>query len=262
MISKVVNLKLLALAVPLLAVVWLPGCTPQEEMPRRWRVTVEVETAAGITTGSTVVETHFRPRNELLSTMDTHQRWVVGEAIAVVVPQGIVCALLDNNGEYGFYRSSMNSFGWVPGPDGRLRRVEIHPADTVEAKAAAAAKSARHAHSRGEIKAALAERQPFTLLEEGWPRFVLLPDPADPASAVDLVATETAEAAFGDVRIRRIIVQETDAPVTRTLAARFPWLTRYEHQPRTGALPLSGRRIYPPQCPADLLSVTDFCRLE
>lgn len=252
MISKGVKSKLLTL----LAFVCLPGCTPQEETPRRWRVTVEVETAAGIASGSTVVETHFRPRNELLQTMDANQRWVVGEAVTVVVPQGVVCALLDNEGEYGFYRSSMNSFGWVPGPNGRLRRLQIYPAETAETKAAAAANRARHASSREEIRKSLAAGKPFTLLEEGWPRFVLLRDPADPATAVNLVPTELAEAAFDDLRIRRIVVQETDAPVTRTLVERLPWLKG------SSAMPLSGRLIDPPQIPADLLNVTDFSRSE
>jgi hypothetical protein len=78
------------------------GCTPREELPRRWRVTVEVETPAGLATGSGVVETHFRPRNEHIYTMDSAQRWVRGEAIAVDTPEGIVFALLSRTVNMAF----------------------------------------------------------------------------------------------------------------------------------------------------------------
>jgi hypothetical protein len=226
----------------------LVGCTPREEAPRRWEVTVEVETPAGLSTGSGVVETHYRPRNELIYTMDSEDRWVLGEAIAVDTSEGIVLALLCREGDYGFYRSQMNSFGWVPGPDGRLRRVQ---GDTPETRAA---KVERQDRSRAEIKRALAERRSFTLLEEGWPRFILLPDSTDPKSAIALAPTEMAEAATGSIRVLRIIVQETDKPVTHGLAARLPWLT-------PDVLPVSGRHVYPPQIPADLLLPDDFSTL-
>jgi hypothetical protein len=239
---------------PLLALVLLVGCARWEE-PQRWRVTVEVETPVGLATGSGVVETHYRPRHGIIHTMDSPQRRVLGEAIAVDLPEGILFALLDGEGDYGFYRSQSNSFGWVHGPDGRLRRVQLYPSEnTPEQEAASRANTDRHKRSRAEIKAALAERRPFTLLEEGWPRFILLPDPGDPKSAVALAPTETAEAAIGDIRVRRIIVQETDEPVTRTLAARLPWLT-------PDALPVSRRQVYPHEIAADGLLPDDFSTL-
>lgn len=237
----------------LLSLVLLSGCAQWEE-PQRWLVTVEVETPDGLITGSSVVETHYRPRHEVIHTMDSPQRRLVGEAIAVDTSQGIVFALLNREGDYGFYRSQMNDFGWAPGPDGRLRRFQINPADTPEERAAAKIIADRHERSRAKIKRALAERQSFELLEEGWPRFILLREAKNPKSAVALAPTDTHEAAVGDIRIRRITVQETDEPITRTLAARLPWLTR-------DALPISGRQVYPPQIPADLLLPDDFSTL-
>src|SRR4051812_36633723 len=67
---------------PLLALVLPAACAPREES-RRWRVTVEVETPAGLATGSGVVEACYRPQSDRFSTLDSPQRRVVGEAIAV-----------------------------------------------------------------------------------------------------------------------------------------------------------------------------------
>ena len=237
----------------LLSLVLLSGCSQWEE-PQRWLVTVEVETPEGLITGRGVVETQYRPRHEVIHTMDSPQRRLLGEAIAVETSHGIVFALLNREGDYGFYRSQMNVFGWAPGLDGRLRRFQIYPAKTPEERAAAKAIGDRHERSRDQIKRAIAERQSFELLEEGWPRFILLPDDADPKSAVALAPTGTHEAAAGEIRVRRVTVQETEEPITRTLAARLPWLT-------TEALPISGRHVYPPQSPADMLLPEDFSTL-
>jgi hypothetical protein len=239
---------------PLLALVLPAAGTPREES-RRWRVTVEVETPAGLATGSGVVETRYRPRSETFSTLDSPRRRVRGEAIAVDLPQGVLLALLDGQGDYGFFRSQMGGFGWVPGPGGHLRRVSLHyPPDTPEERAAWQANADRHDRFRSERDRALAEHRPFALIEEGWPRFVSLTDPGDPRGAVALAPTETAEAAIGDIRVRRIIVQETDEPVTRTLAARLPWLT-------PDALPVSRRQVYPHEIAADGLLPDDFSTL-
>jgi hypothetical protein len=243
-----------ALGGPLVALVLLVGCTPREEA-RRWKVTVEVETLAGLVTGSGVVETRYRPRNERLSTLDSAQRRVVGEAIAVDLPGGMLVALLEREGDYGFFFSSMRDFAWLPDADGGLRRVPIHygsndPTERADWQAAAD----RYGVFRAEEDRALAERRPLALLEEGWPRFVLLTDPTDPRSALSLSPSEDAEAALGEIRVRRVVVQETDEPVTRTLAARLPWLVR-------SGMPISGRNVYPPQIPADGLLAEDFSTL-
>lgn len=239
----------------LLALV-LAGCM-SEHTPQRWRVTVEVETPEGVSVGSGVVETHFRPRNEFLLVLDGAKRWTLGEAIAIDLPQGLVLALLKPGGDYGFYRPQRTSLGWVPDQEGQLRRMQIYPAKTPEEKATARAYDERLKRSREAIKAAITERRSFELLEEGWPDFLFLPDPADPKSVIPMAPMETAQAAAGSVRVRRILVQETDEPVTRTLADRIPWITQ-----DWGDVPICGHRIHRPRMPCELLDVKDLSRLK
>lgn len=237
-------------------------------------MTVEVETPEGLATGTGVVETHFRPRNELVYTMDSDQRWVIGEAIAVDVPGGVVFALLNSGGDYGFYRPNMN-FGWAPGPDGQRRRAQFYASEqwwpdpdgrlrpvrlaalgekTPERKTAWSAVMQRRDRSRAEIDQALNDGGSFSLLEEGWPRFVFLPDSSDLKNAVFLSPTETHEAAIGDIRVRRIVVQETEDPVTRTPAAYHPWRAAKDRI-------LNSRPVYPPQISADLVLDDEFSTL-
>lgn len=235
------------------ALLLLAGCAPPEEA-RRWKVTVQVETPTGLVTGSGVVETRYRPRNELLYTLDSAQRRVLGEAIAVDLPQGTLFALLESKGDFGF-AASTHSFAWIPGADGQRRRVPIRYGSTDPAERADwEAAMGRMSEFRAEADRSIAARRPFSLLEEGWPRFVLLPDPGDPRSAVFLSPTEDAEAASGEIRVRSVVVEQTDEPVTRTLAARLPWLV-------PGGMPVSGRSVYPPEIPADRLIPDDFSTL-
>ena len=231
---------------PLIGLAALAACTPPETA-QRWRVTVEVETEAGLRTGTGVVETRVRPRNESLYTLDSEQHRVIGQAIAVETPRGLVLALLERAGDFGFFRPADRGYGWVPGPDGAIRRVPIRSGAADPAgRALWRANLARRERWFAERDRALAEQRPLALLEEGWPPFILLEDPADPAGARFLQGSTDAEAAAPGLKVRRIVVQATDEPVTAGLHRRLPWLA-------APPLPLSGRQVYPPQSDADLI---------
>ena len=241
---------------PLLALVLPAACTPREES-RRWRVTVEVETPAGLATGSGVVETRYRPRSETFSTLDSPRRRVLGEAIAVDLPQGVLLALLDGQGDYGFFRSQMGGFGWVRARAATSAASPLHypsPNTPEERHRLGRPMPTATTASAPSINRALAEHRPFALIEEGWPRFVLLTDPGDPRGAVALAPTETAEAAVG---------QHPCAPHHRPGdgCPCHPHPRRPSPLAHAGAMPVSGRLTYPPRVPADSLLPADFSTL-
>ena len=193
------------LLVTLLGLVLAAGCTPPWTV-RHWDVTIEVDTPAGPRTGRGVVETRARKRNELLSTMDSAQLIVHGEAIAVPLSNGLLVAPIESR-EYGFFR--------LIGRTGD-------------------AFYARRDRFRESERAAIAAGRAFELLPEGWPTFVFFPEPSDPRSAEELSQAGDFSVAGKGFEVRRITVQETDAPITRTIEARLPWLR---------GLPTSGARI-------------------
>ena len=169
-------------------------------------MTVEVHTPAGPRNGRGVVETRARERNEVLYTLDSAQLIVHGEAIAVALPTGLLVAPISNR-EYGFFS--------LTGRSGD-------------------AFYARRDSFRERERAAIAGKRSFDLLPEGWPAFIFFPDPSDPRSAEEVPQADDLSVAGTGFKVRRIGVQETDAPITRTIEATLPWLT---------TLPTSGARI-------------------
>ena len=188
-----------------LGVVFVAACGPSWTV-QHWEVTIEVETAAGPRTGRGVVETRARKRNELLYTMDSAQLIVHGEAIAVALPNGVLVAPIASR-EYGFFS--------LAGRTGD-------------------AFYARRDSFREQERAAIAANRPLELLPEGWPAFVFFPEPSNPRSAEEVPQAGDLSVAGERFKVRRISVQETDAPITRTIEATLPWLA---------ALPTSGARI-------------------
>jgi hypothetical protein len=163
-------------------------------------MTVDVETPAGLRTGSAVREMTYNPTPALF----TGNRFVSrqrGEAVAVDLPDGqTLFALLDVNG----YETILAGFG---------------PATTLELKPlldrVAATRELRTYPSRDALRTRSYD----------YPRLVRFRDPDDPLS-VEAVDPDHLEASFGSgVHLRRITVQITDDPVTYSLLNRLPWLT-------------------------------------
>ena len=207
------------------------GCAPPWTV-RHWDVTIEVDTPTGPRSGRGVVETRARERNELLYTMDSAQLIAHGEAIAVPLPNGLLVAPIESR-EYGFFSLT-----------GR----------------AGDAYYARRDRFRDRERAAIVAGHAFELLPEGWPRFIFFPDPSDPRSAEELPQAGDFSVAGKGFEVRRITVQETDAPITRTIEARLPWLRGL---PTSGAL-ISGKtdHIAPDRIFADRLWRAHFTTFE
>ena len=179
----------------LIGLACLAGCAPSWTV-RHWDVTIEVDTPAGPRTGHGVVETRARERNEWLYTMDSAQLIVHGEAIAVQLPNGLLVAPIENR-EYGFLNLTGRTGDAFYARRDRFRETE---------------------------RAAIAAKRPFELLPEGWPRLVFFPDPSDPRSAEEVPQVGDFSLAGKGFKVRRITVQETNAPITRTIERRLPWL--------------------------------------
>jgi hypothetical protein len=189
----------------LLGLVFFASCGPSWTV-RHWDVTIEVDTPAGLRIGRGVVETRARKRNEWLYTMDSAQLIVHGEAIAVSLPNGLLVAPIASH-EYGFFSLSGRT-----GDSFYTRRDSF----------------------RERERAAIAANRGFELLAEGWPPLIFFPDPSDPRSAEEVPQAADLSVSGKGFTVRRITVQETDAPITRTIEATLPWLK---------ALPTSGARI-------------------
>ena len=190
---------------------------------QHWDVTIEVDTPAGLRQGRGVVETRARKRNELLYTMDSAQLIVHGEAIAVALPNGVLVAPIASR-EYGFFALTGRT-----GDSYYARRDSF----------------------RERERAAIAANRPFELMEEGWPPFIFFPDPSNPRSAEEVPQAADLTVAGKGFKVRRITVQETDAPITRTIEATLPWLTEL----RTSGTRISGKtdHIAPDRIFADRL---------
>jgi hypothetical protein len=170
----------------------------------RYKMTVEVETPAGLRTGYAVreVSSYSRPQG-------VYGAKVKGEAVAVDLPGGqtLFALLSDSSGD-------PDHGAWVA--DWALKR-DLKPG------------GANNGYRAGRF-AELYPTQPKTespLRQTSGPMLVRFRDLADP-TLVEPVDPENLAASFGPgVRLKRITVETTRDPVTKEIGKRLGWLGKF-----------------------------------
>ena len=192
----------------------LTGCGvlfPSDRL--RQKITVEVETPAGLRSGSSVVETEVRKGKSWGDASGTTFR-LRGEAVAVDLPGGrTLFALLrggnDTQGDAAAFQTRLLYEALNAGAEASVP-VEVKGLSVMQARAAA--KSAGVS---------------LTLPEKLYPMLVTFADKSDPKS-VERVYSANLAATFGPgVRLRRIVVEVTDDDLTTGIEMRLGWLGAY-----------------------------------
>lgn len=182
-----------------LAAFGLSGCGSTRRM--RYKMTIEVETAEGLRTGSAVREVTADPGSNAFPFGENKgSRYLKGEAVAVDLPgDKTLFALLTSASGNVDYAKALPSelMGW--GSDEGLTEgvVELWPNTPL-----------KPSHGHGSI--------PHYL-----PMLVTFQDIGDPKS-VEAVEPGALEASFGPgVRLRRITVEQSDEPITEFIQKRL-----------------------------------------
>ena len=178
--------------------------------PSRYRLTVEVDTPQGLRTGSSVIEVTAGEVGTTLGGANSEAR---GEAVAVDLPGGqTLFALMKGDAEtYNFPAQVMylvTPFERGDKPKGFGPLLE-------------AVRANRKVNVVKRMRPGVFQVDPpFS----AYPMMVRFRDIADPKT-VERVDPHNLAASFGDgVKLRRITVQMTEEPVTRSLSRRLPWL--------------------------------------
>jgi hypothetical protein len=164
--------------------------------PYHYALKAEVETPAGIRSGSSVIEVKWSYRSFK----------VKGEAVAVDLPNGQTLFVL---------LRSPSSEDWASRAD---ESMDFKP-DTTTSEAY----WKRIADDRGIYPV---KRRRITAIEnsDNYPYFVRFREIQDPTS-VELINPDNLAATFGPgYRLKSLTVQFTDAPVTHGVEKRLPWL--------------------------------------
>ena len=196
---------------------------PDAYPPFRYRLTVEVETADGLRSGSVVREVDYNASVDSPATCaicSTHSAYTRGEAVAVDLPGGrTLYALMDS----GVSNLPFALYSVLP-PRDRRARGWIRPSTP--------AFNAMWRRMMADRSVHVLPRS-FGNWDGGgvgdWPMMVTFANPADPVS-VTKVDPDNLAASFGPgTRLHRITFQMTSDPVTSGIDARLPWLVRIEH---------------------------------
>ena len=214
-------------AIASLALFGAAACNASDDTPTyRYRLTVEVDTPAGVRSGSSVIEVEQRLGRPMSNpggmAIDRRAR---GQAVMVDLPDGrTLFALLRSEDETDWASSVMQT---------AAPRIEGEPFEE---------RFDNMLLIDGEVE--LPRRWPPVaggLELAGWPMLVTFADLADPTS-VTLVDPDDLAATFGEgVALRRITVEMTDDPVTEGIEERLGWLSEVR-----GALVDLPVRDYPP----------------
>lgn len=159
----------------------------------KYRLTVDVSTPAGPRSGSAVQQVVLRPTLPLLAASEYTTRQE-GDAVAVDLPDGSVLFVLLSQ---EMVRAALAEGRYT---DMKAALEQAEPGKDYE-------------YSRPPTKDD--RRTP--------PRFVKFRDLADPASVYEVDPSDLG----GGAAIRRIAVQLTRDPLTRTIQQRLPWLPDY-----------------------------------
>lgn len=174
----------------------LAGCGLVLGETYRYRMTVVIETPAGVRSGSSVVEVSAHSGGFLSST--SYVRRATGEAVFIDLPGGItVFALLTSPG------------------DG-------YDAAAVYAERAYASAVPPGNDWRAEIQLLKKQSRPAELPPAAYPRLIVFREPGD-ARTVEVLDSSNLAASLGPgVRLRRIEIAITDDPVTSGISNRLP----------------------------------------
>ena len=174
----------------------------------RQKITVEVETPAGLRSGRSVVETEVREGKSWGDSSGTTFK-LKGEAVAVDLPGGrTLFALLrgEMQGNSAAYQTRLLLEALNAGAEAS-EAVEVEGLNLMQVRAAA---------KRAGVS--------LTLPERLYPLLVTFADTTDPKS-VEKVDPGNLAAGFGPgVRLRRITVEVTDEDVTTGIEKRIPWI--------------------------------------
>ncbi|MGK2909971.1 MAG: hypothetical protein ACSLE1_09285 [Sphingobium sp.] len=199
------------------AAMLLAGCEPGDVgssrvyfEPIRYRLTAEVETPEGISTGSSVIQTIW---DRGLSGAT-----VTGEAVAVDLPKGETLFVLlrtENNPDWA---------GGIPGI--RAPRHE-GPLSTAEEREGDAARSLTWIRANRDVHYLWGQNVPKDRAQY-LPYMVRFRDIRAPKS-IERVKPDDLSAIFGSgYRLKSLTVQITDEPVTTGIERRFPWWTGFK----------------------------------
>lgn len=189
--------KASAWLIPLLASA-LTACTPLPSY--RYKMTVEVETPEGLRTGSSVIEVRAHHEPSILPEQGGDITEVVGEAVAVDLPnKQTLFVLLAPSPQYT---------AWSLLPKGQLRTY---------------ANKARWLAEPGRTRVLPADKYPLLAHFEDISR----------PETVEQVYPDNLDRVFGPgTLIRRIVIESTNEPVTNAIKNRLPWLTMREEASR------------------------------
>lgn len=199
MISIAPSLRPLRIVMASLMLALLAACGVQDYSEYRFRMTVEVDTPEGLRTGSSVYQVSAWNTGSMLPDASKRKRRLIGEAVAVDLPDG----------QKLFALLKVNEFDDLA----ELSMVAFDPAyanDYVES-------AFRIKQGRG-VKTKAVVRPGFN------PMLVTFRDISDPKT-VEQVNASHLDTNFGKgVRLKRITVQLTDDPVTMDIERSLPWL--------------------------------------
>ena len=199
------------------------GVTQAEFEPIRYRLTATVETPEGVRTGSSVIEVNWA-MSRTSPPLGGSGYTVRGEAAAVDLPNGQTLVVLLRSAE------DVDWAAWVikriptagmaeqakPTPSERSEQIvsEKRYFDLVRA-------------DRGVHAVWKPEPPPHNLPSLSIPYFVRFRDLADPKSVEQIDPADLAKSFGSGVRLKSLIVQVTDAPVTKGIEKRLGWLGKY-----------------------------------
>ncbi len=190
----------------ILSVAACDGPLWKREHSFRYRMIVEVETPAGLRVGSSVSEVTIveSPIWAIFSRASSTR--FRGEAAAVDLPNGrTLFTLLDRPSDYA---------AWLPG---LLFRDQLERADPI-------ANPDREEDDLAKRVRFLNEHKPSAVVPEDLlPAMIYFTDVRDPTT-VRIADPNGLGADFGvGVRLRRVTVEITDAPLSDSITARLPW---------------------------------------
>lgn len=183
------------------------GCdrsTFRETLPAyRYRLTAEIETPEGVKTGSSVIQVQWTVPGKISGTQGTASYKVMGEAVAVDLPNGETLFVL---------LSSPKAVNWAA--EG-LNGTNILK-ESVSAQGA----------DRGVHPVPRTIEMPWGAVEN-YPYFVRFRDLRDSASVEQVDPDNLAKSFGAGTRLKALTVQITDDPPTEGIRRRLPWLSGF-----------------------------------
>jgi hypothetical protein len=190
------------------------GCSIFRRSTVRYRMTLEIDTPAGLRSGSSILQSEYLdgPNTGQASGLNTRSR---GEAAAVDLANGTLFTVLFNRKRGADYAANL--------PYEALRTGKVTPSlsrsyaghkwfDWYEAGA-----ELRRVKPRIELSMA------------DYPMLVRFRDPQVPSSVEEVLPEDLATIFGAGVSLRSIWIQITDDPLSNQIVDRLPWLPEYKN---------------------------------